>query len=39
MYVGQRIRRKEDLKLITGTGRYVGDINLNGMLYLGFGLH
>jgi carbon-monoxide dehydrogenase large subunit len=39
MYVGQRIRRKEDLKLITGTGRYVDDINLNGTLYLGFGLH
>ncbi|BDC17770.1 glyceraldehyde dehydrogenase subunit alpha [Acidianus sp. HS-5] len=34
MYIGQRIRRKEDLKLITGTGRYVDDINLNGMFYL-----
>ncbi|PVU76000.1 aldehyde oxidase [Acidianus hospitalis] len=34
MYVGQRIKRKEDLKLITGTGRYVDDINLNGTLYL-----
>ena len=34
MYVGQRIKRKEDLKLITGTGRYVDDIQLNGMLYV-----
>ncbi|QGR18629.1 glyceraldehyde dehydrogenase subunit alpha [Stygiolobus azoricus] len=34
MYVGQRVKRKEDLKLITGTGRYVDDIQLNGMLYV-----
>ncbi|AWR98011.1 molybdopterin-dependent oxidoreductase [Acidianus sulfidivorans JP7] len=34
MYVGQRIKRKEDLKLITGNGRYVDDINIPGQLYL-----
>ncbi|BCU70319.1 glyceraldehyde dehydrogenase subunit alpha [Stygiolobus caldivivus] len=34
MYVGQRVKRKEDLKLITGTGRYVDDIQLNGMVYV-----
>lgn len=34
MYVGKRIKRKEDLKLITGTGRYVDDIELPGMLYV-----
>ena len=34
MYVGKRVKRKEDLKLITGTGRYVDDIELPGMLYV-----
>jgi carbon-monoxide dehydrogenase large subunit len=34
VYVGKRIKRKEDLKLITGTGRYVDDIELPGMLYV-----
>ncbi|BFH72904.1 glyceraldehyde dehydrogenase subunit alpha [Sulfurisphaera javensis] len=34
MYVGQRVKRKEDLKLITGTGRYVDDIEIQGNLYI-----
>ncbi|MBB5254827.1 glyceraldehyde dehydrogenase subunit alpha [Sulfurisphaera ohwakuensis] len=34
MYVGQRVKRKEDLKLITGTGRYIDDIEISGNLYI-----
>lgn len=34
MYVGQSVRRKEDLKFITGTGRYVDDIEIKGNLYV-----
>ena len=34
MYVGQRIKRKEDLKLITGSGKYVDDIEYVGTAYL-----
>ncbi|MEM3353601.1 MAG: glyceraldehyde dehydrogenase subunit alpha [Saccharolobus sp.] len=34
MYIGQRVKRKEDLKLITGFGKYVDDINYPGTLYL-----
>jgi carbon-monoxide dehydrogenase large subunit len=33
-YVGQSLRRREDIKFITGNGRYVDDIKLPGMLYL-----
>src|ERR1700731_911897 len=33
-YVGQSLRRREDIKFITGNGRYVDDIRLPGMLYL-----
>lgn len=33
-YIGQPLRRREDLKLITGKGRYVDDIKLPGMLHL-----
>jgi len=33
-YVGQRLRRKEDARLITGRGRYVGDIALAGMRHV-----
>ena len=32
-YVGQRIRRTEDPRLITGTATYVDDIKREGMLY------
>ncbi len=34
MYVGERVKRKEDLKFITGSGRYVDDIEYPGTLYL-----
>lgn len=34
MYVGQRVRRREDLKFITGKGTYVDDLEVPGMLYL-----
>src|SRR5689334_2185244 len=33
-YVGQSLRRREDIKFITGNGRYVDDIKVPGMLYL-----
>src|SRR5260221_13098476 len=33
-YVGQSLRRREDLKFLTGRGRYVDDMRLPGMLYL-----
>ena len=32
-YVGQRLRRREDPRLITGTATYVDDVKLPGMLY------
>ena len=31
--VGSRVRRKEDARLTTGRGRYVGDIKVSGMLH------
>jgi carbon-monoxide dehydrogenase large subunit len=31
--IGQPVRRKEDLRLITGNGRYADDINLDGQAY------
>jgi carbon-monoxide dehydrogenase large subunit len=34
--IGASIKRVEDAPLITGTGNYVDDIELPGMLYLGF---
>jgi aerobic carbon-monoxide dehydrogenase large subunit len=33
-YVGQALRRREDLKFLTGRGRYVDDITLPGMVYV-----
>ena len=33
-YVGQPLRRREDLKFVTGKGRYVDDIKLPGMLHM-----
>jgi aerobic carbon-monoxide dehydrogenase large subunit len=33
-YIGQPLRRREDLKLLTGKGRYVDDISLPGMLHM-----
>jgi len=33
-YIGQSLRRREDMKFVTGNGRYVDDIKLPGMLFL-----
>ncbi len=33
-YVGQPLRRREDFKLLTGKGRYVDDIKLQGLLHM-----
>jgi aerobic carbon-monoxide dehydrogenase large subunit len=33
-YVGRSLRRREDLKFLTGKGHYVDDIKLPGTLYL-----
>ena len=33
-YVGRSLRRREDIKFLTGNGRYVDDIKLPGMLCL-----
>jgi carbon-monoxide dehydrogenase large subunit len=35
-WVGQRVARKEDLPLVTGTGTYVPDFNLPGTLEVAF---
>src|SRR5258708_38174135 len=35
-YVGQPLRRREDIKFITGKGRYVDDIGLAGTLHVAF---
>ncbi|MBX6342331.1 MAG: xanthine dehydrogenase family protein molybdopterin-binding subunit, partial [Thermomicrobiaceae bacterium] len=35
-YVGARVRRKEDPRLITGTSTYVDDVHLPGMLHVAF---
>ncbi len=34
--IGQPVRRKEDMRLLTGNGRYTDDINLPGQLYAYF---
>ena len=31
--IGQPVRRREDLRLITGQGRYTDDLNLPGQAY------
>jgi aerobic carbon-monoxide dehydrogenase large subunit len=36
MYVGQPLKRREDVRFLTGQGRYVDDIALPGMAYLAF---
>ena len=33
-WVGQKLRRKEDPRMITGRGRYVDDMVVPGMLYM-----
>ncbi len=35
-YIGRALRRVEDERLITGQGRFAGDIKLGGMLHLAF---
>ncbi|MDE0462788.1 MAG: molybdopterin-dependent oxidoreductase, partial [Caldilineaceae bacterium] len=35
-YMGAQIKRKEDPRLITGSGSYVGDLKLPGMHYVAF---
>jgi len=35
-YVGARVRRSEDERLIVGKGRYVADLNLPGTVHAGF---
>src|SRR5215469_9189784 len=34
--IGQRVKRREDIRFITGAGRYTDDINLPGQLYAVF---
>ena len=35
-YIGRRVRRVEDERLITGRGRYAGDIKLDGLVHVAF---
>jgi len=35
-YLGQRVRRMEDPRLLRGAGQYVDDLHVPGMLYAGF---
>ena len=35
-YIGRRMRRVEDERLITGRGRYAGDIRLEGLVHVAF---
>lgn len=35
-YVGTRLRRREDARLVRGRGRYVGDLRLPGTLHVSF---
>jgi carbon-monoxide dehydrogenase large subunit len=35
-YIGRRMRRVEDERLITGRGRYAGDIKLDGLVHVAF---
>jgi carbon-monoxide dehydrogenase large subunit len=35
-YIGQRVRRKEDSRLLTGRGQFVDDISVPGMLHVAF---
>ncbi|MGB8486910.1 MAG: hypothetical protein WCD67_11635, partial [Xanthobacteraceae bacterium] len=34
--IGQPIRRKEDLRLVTGLGRFSDDFNLEGQVFAAF---
>src|SRR2546422_6808502 len=35
-YIGRRMRRIEDERLITGRGRFAGDIKLDGLVHIAF---
>src|SRR6266571_2368791 len=35
-YIGRRMRRVEDERLITGRGRFAGDIQLEGLVHVAF---
>ncbi len=35
-YIGQRVPRKEDARLLTGRGTYVDDVSVPGMLHVAF---
>ncbi|TMF31521.1 MAG: xanthine dehydrogenase family protein molybdopterin-binding subunit, partial [Chloroflexi bacterium] len=35
-YIGRRMRRVEDERLITGSGRFAGDIKLDGLVHVAF---
>src|SRR3989442_4485986 len=35
-YIGRRMRRVEDERLITGRGRFAGDIKLEGLVHIAF---
>ena len=32
-YIGSRVKRQEDIRLLRGTGKYVGDIHRAGMMH------
>ena len=32
-YIGSRVKRQEDIRLLRGTGKYVGDIHRTGMMH------
>jgi carbon-monoxide dehydrogenase large subunit len=35
-YIGRRVRRTEDERLVTGQGRYAGDIVVDGLVHMAF---
>ncbi len=35
-YVGEPVRRREDLRMLTGKGRYIDDVKVPGQLYAAF---
>jgi carbon-monoxide dehydrogenase large subunit len=35
-FVGQRVQRREDARLLTGNGRYVDDVTVPGLLHVAF---
>ena len=36
MFVGQPLKRREDVKFLTGCGNYVDDVNFENLAYVGF---